>query len=389
MLKKLSSLLILSFVILFFNPISFSATPSASQQMSGQDWEWSPTISTLLQLQNINLDLSDSYTLANDIDATATVGWNSGVGFVPIGNLSTPFAGSFNGNSYTISNLFIDLPSTNNVGLFGYTSGATISNTGLLNVNITGQEYVGGLAGLAEYSSAVSNSYAIGSVTGSLIAGGLVGDIGASGSISDSYSEGSTTASNYVGGLMGVGEASSNISNSYSSDSVTGSSDYVGGLAGYIESSAVISNSYATGSVTGGGVIGGLVGENDHSTISNSYATGSVTGTYFVGGLVGYTQNSFSVSNSFATGAVTGSGSDVGGLIGYDDGSNTLTNNWWYNSLTYGIGSNGTAQSTGNWQMASGVSDFYSSSFTVYTGSTPWDFTSIWFLPSSSYPSLR
>ena len=53
--------------------------------------------------------------------------------------LAHPFTGTFNGNSYTISNLYIDIPSTNDVGLFGYTSGATIENVGLINVNITGE----------------------------------------------------------------------------------------------------------------------------------------------------------------------------------------------------------------------------------------------------------
>ncbi len=59
-----------------------------------------------------------------------------------------PFTGTFNGNNYTISNLFISLPSTNDVGLFGETSGATIENVGLVNANITGQNHVGGLLGL-------------------------------------------------------------------------------------------------------------------------------------------------------------------------------------------------------------------------------------------------
>ncbi len=79
-----------------------------------------------------------------------------------------------------------------------------------------------------------------------------------------------------------------------------------------------------------------------------------------VGGLVGKNYNSSSIDNSYATGSVSGS-TDVGGLIGNDDGTNTLTNNWWYNSLSQGIGNNGSNTSSGHWQEASSASDFYSS----------------------------
>ena len=91
--------------------------------------------------------LSSRFGLANNIDASGTCNWNSGAGFTPIGNSSTPFTGTFNGNNYTISDLFINLPTTNDVGLFGYTWGAIIENVGLLNANITGQNNVGGLVG--------------------------------------------------------------------------------------------------------------------------------------------------------------------------------------------------------------------------------------------------
>ena len=119
---------------------------------------------------------STTFGLANNIDATGTSNWNSGTGFSPVGNSTTPFTGTFDGNSYTISDLFINLPSTSNVGLFGYTSGATLENVGLLNINITGGNSVGALAGFIAYSSNIDNSYATGSVSGSGNGvGGLVG----------------------------------------------------------------------------------------------------------------------------------------------------------------------------------------------------------------------
>ena len=63
------------------------------------------------------------YALGSNIDATATSSWNGGAGFTPIAYSSYPyqFAGTFNGLGHTISNLTINLPSTNLVGLFGAT----------------------------------------------------------------------------------------------------------------------------------------------------------------------------------------------------------------------------------------------------------------------------
>ena len=58
------------------------------------------TITTAAQLQQIRQNLGGNYVLANDIDLT-------GINFEPIGNASTPFTGSFNGNGHTIKSMKI------------------------------------------------------------------------------------------------------------------------------------------------------------------------------------------------------------------------------------------------------------------------------------------
>ena len=89
-----------------------------------------------LELVGDNPSGSGTYTLGATIDLSlAKLGnaqggvWSAGNGFGPIGNASSPFTGSFNGNSgsgYTISNLTINAPSGANsyVGLFGTAAGA-------------------------------------------------------------------------------------------------------------------------------------------------------------------------------------------------------------------------------------------------------------------------
>ncbi len=212
--------------------------------------------------------LGKSYTLANDIDASATSTWNSNgsggyYGFTPIGDPGYTFRGIFDGLGHTISGLTINRPGTNYVGLFGYTNNTIIRNIGLVGGSVTGYDFVGGLVGFN--ASSISNAYATGSVTG--------------------Y--------NNVGGLVGYNDYSGGISNAYATGSVTGSNT-VGGLAGFNASS--ISNAYATGSVKGDYEVGGLAGSNLRS-ISNAYATGSVTGNFEVGGLAGF--NLGSISNAY------------------------------------------------------------------------------------------
>ena len=83
--------------------------------------------------------------------------WNSGNGWDPIGGVSGgQYTGDFDGNTYTISNLFIDRSSGSYAGLFAYLNGAsgkTVKNVSLVNVDVTlntstgSSVHVGGLAG--------------------------------------------------------------------------------------------------------------------------------------------------------------------------------------------------------------------------------------------------
>ncbi|MDX1669662.1 MAG: filamentous hemagglutinin N-terminal domain-containing protein, partial [Limnobacter sp.] len=95
------------------------------------------------QLQAIIIDPAAHYALAQDIDATATSGWNSGAGFAPIFG----FSGSLNGLGHRINNLSINRPTGSNVGIFSTLEQSSLSNLGLNNVNVVGNQNVGALAG--------------------------------------------------------------------------------------------------------------------------------------------------------------------------------------------------------------------------------------------------
>jgi len=262
-------------------------------------------------------------------------------------NFYIPYlAGEFDGNGHKISNLSFNFDFVALVGLFGYLApGGKVTQVGAENVNITGEDNVGGLVGWNQ-DGTVSDSYSTGSVTGGDECrgfGGLVGYIW-DGNVSNSYSSGTVAGRELVGGLVGLNRGGT-VSNSYATGSVTGG-EYVGGLMG--GNVGTVSNSYSTSNVTGDEFVGGLVGWNTYpgSTVSNSYSTGSVTGTSYAGGLVG--TNDGNVTNSFwdmetsgqsasdgGTGKTTAEMQDIGifsvagwYIIAVDHGSTNTTYTW-------------------------------------------------------------
>jgi len=293
-------------------------------------------------LMGIN-NMSTQYTLMNDIDL-------NGGSLTPIGTLSEPFTGIFDGNGHTISNFKITKPNDDNVGFFGNTVG-TVKNLTISNATVTGKQNVGILAGNASdtitncaitgsssvtgygdnvggligYNQAtVSSSFAqifqvLGGVNSSGTrltngvntshTGGLIGDN--RGNVNDSLSSGQIRGILKVGGLIGMN--SSNLTNSNSSASVNVIDSRAGGLVG--DNLGTISNSYSTGTITGGHRAGGLVGDHRGGVVIESYATGIVSGQDRVGGFIGTLSNNAIVDKSYATGKATGN-LHAGGFIG-------------------------------------------------------------------------
>jgi hypothetical protein len=124
-------------------------------------------ISNCEQLQNMKNKLDGNYYLTSNIDCSVSKGWNGGLGFEPIGrDMQDIFYGKLDGKGYSISNLYINRPDENNVGLFAKVYNAPLINFTLLNVNITGWNYVGGIAGLREMNDPLLSNV---NVTGSVI----------------------------------------------------------------------------------------------------------------------------------------------------------------------------------------------------------------------------
>lgn len=269
------------------------------------------------------------------------------------------FDASFNFNGQVISNLNINAPESDYVGLFGYVNNGHIANANIKNVNVVGRNYVGGIIG--DTIRTVYHYSASGSVKGRDYVGGLVGYVtlnsrslaqcynsclvngktnigglaGYARAIEQSSNSGTVNGETNVGGL--VGTADGNINQSYNLGTVNGETA-VGGLAGYTSSWSVFS-CYNSGVVNGKISVGGLVGHNNGS-IGYCYSSGEVNGVTTVGGLVGYNENA--IYHCYSYGLVTGS-SDVGGLVGVGAAENSL---WDIDASGQSVSSGGSGYNT-------------------------------------------
>ena len=259
---------------------------------------------------NLDFDTDDDGDVDSDDDY-----WNGGDGWDPIGEADTPFIADFKGNRRTVSNLFIDRDTEDEVGLFGAIDRNRISGVTLAGADVTGRDAVGSLLGDGVYATVIDN-HATGQVSGQDEVGGVVGRTW--GTVWYSSAAVNVSGNDAVGGLVGHQTLNDTIA-SYATGNVEGM-DAVGGLVGAVSDvTQVIEASYATGNVSGTGarltdsdsgfIICDLVGA---FTLSGPAETTTSTGGG-VGGLVGSSCGYVQVS--YATGAVSGTAA-VGGLVG-------------------------------------------------------------------------
>lgn len=200
------------------------------------------------------------YLLQNDLDLS---GYTSGEGWTPIGGDDpTPFRGSFDGGGHQITGLFISRSGADFQGLFGCVgSGGAVEKLGIVGTNITGQDFVGSVAG-AVASGTVKNCYATGNVSGRNDVGGVAGVV-ASGTVQSSYATGSVTGANTVGGVAGVVKDGGTIANCAALNPAVNGSSFVGRVTGDAASGGPLSGNIAFGGITvNGGMVSGGSGND-------------------------------------------------------------------------------------------------------------------------------
>ena len=239
-------------------------------------------INTPAQLDAVRNNQYSYFKLGQNIDLTSYLAVG-GAGYVKWGSEGWEPMGSgsgFDGAGYKITGLWINRPSTDDIGLFAGLGGC-VQNLGV----------------------EIANG---GQIRGRATVGGIVGSVNGEGA---------------------------KIINCYVTGNVSGTGYWVGGLAGWVNKGSVI-NCYTTCTVTGNQSVGGLIGNISNSgSVINCYATGNVisNGSY-AGGVVGDMSGGGIITDCVALNpSVTSISSSIGRV---SSRSGVLANNWARNNMT-------------------------------------------------------
>ena len=352
-MNRYTTMIFVPIIIIMIHIICFPLLASQDVFSGGSGTEQDPyQVETAEQLDEVRNYPDKHFIQTADIDLGVSP-WNDGSGWLPIGvyvagsdDYDQLFSGSYNGNDFTISNLTINRPGTNYIGLFGLTYHASLTNTRLENVNITGAHYVGALIAMTMSDCVITFSSSSGTVRS---VGPGIG----------------TDYVHWTGGL--IGQINGTVTDSYSTADVNGSGSVVGGFAGQANSGSLVERSYSTGSAHGTKFIGGFVGHVNPGTIRNCYTTASVSGSNHIGGFTGW--NRGQIINSYAVGGVSATSTlYIGGFIarvylGSDSG------NYWDTQTTGSTSSAGSALGRTTQDMT------YPYGSNTFVG---WDFDETW-----------
>ena len=153
-----------------------------------------------------------------------------------MGNRTTQYSGTFDGNNKTVSGLYFNGDATC-IGLFGSSeSDGNIKNVGVVDSYFKGNDHVGGVCG--NNAGTITNCYNAGNLTAiesSATIGGICGYNNA-GTIANCYNTGTVTATGIVASVGGVcGCSTELILNCYNIGTVTATSSGadISGICGY------------------------------------------------------------------------------------------------------------------------------------------------------------
>ena len=262
---------------------------------------------------------------------------------------STVYAGTFDGAGHTIQGVYCN-SYRGASGLFGYIDGATIRGvrvTGYFNADRA--EYAGCIVAFAQNSR----------ITGCVSTASINGD----------HSSQSAT-----GGIVGIAESNTQVSDCINYGTVKciiseSNATNAGGIVGWLADSSNITNcsNFGTvigltyGSYTPSIYVGGIVGFAWTKSISDCYNAGAVrineqgnsSATQVAGGIAGFAgfndTNPVQISNCYNVGSVTAANANamLGGIVGWSDYDSVAITNCYYLTGTAGqVYGHGTATVT-------------------------------------------
>lgn len=254
-LKKSLSLFIILSCIMFISNKSYSQTitslttladlfttnPSSTETAGSENNPWLiKTNQDLRNLATITTTSSNAYITSNQwFKLTKNLDFTGEANLTPIGTISHPFYGNFNGDMHKIMNFSIE-EITSQVGLFGNLaikqgnggSTPTIKDLGIVNAKVKGASQVGALVGYTIGCNTIQNcfvSYSAIEGTGTSV-GALIGDITSGGTdvtINNCYAQKCTVKGAYkLGGLIGSTNSNTTINNCYAKTVITATNTY-------------------------------------------------------------------------------------------------------------------------------------------------------------------
>ncbi|MDR2085427.1 MAG: T9SS type A sorting domain-containing protein [Bacteroidales bacterium] len=332
------------------------------------------------------------YRMTIDVDlvGSQTFQWPSMGFYIPNGNYYF-FAGHFDGDGHTVSNMYLESQTLTRAGLFGYAQYGSVRNIGIIGESTvilsgSGSKYLGGIVGYSSdviiencYNTANINSYC--NSSGSyLCSGGIVG-YGSNTTINNCYNTGTISSNtscsptgfpsfSYSGGMIGHCIVTENITitNCYNTGEILSSctstlaNAYSGGIIGYVNVAASmdVTECYNTGNVVAysscpssdddyspSSYAGGIISSNSGSNIlmNKCYNKGEISATNSAntskifssaGGIIGESKKT-TVSNCYNTGEIfssTFSNAYSGGVVGTSYENILIKNSYNVGTLT-------------------------------------------------------
>ncbi|MBK7000918.1 MAG: filamentous hemagglutinin N-terminal domain-containing protein [Rhodoferax sp.] len=244
---------------------------------------------------------ANKYFLANDLALTGS--------WTPL----TSFSGMFEGLGHTLGNLTNGTSTSDDQGLFGTISGATIQNIGITSGTITGGNNIGALVGrVTGGTNFVGNVFTAPAVSGTP-------------SVTVESDSGATTKS-YIGGLVGkLDGAILNVldsSNGAYVNAKAGAANTIDSVGGILGGNAGTNSIGIYGSSNSGQIVAGTVANKSSANLLGTHVGG------VMGRLKGTTINAFTINQTsdypngiFTQNFTTNSGniygeSVVGGILG-------------------------------------------------------------------------
>ena len=310
--------------------VVFAVSVNAATELS--------TAADIIDLMNTPSKWTGSYVLTNDIDLDDYTGTKAQA---RIGDNSTPFTGTFDGNGYAIRGVNL-VGASNRWGFFGWAAGATIEDLTLFGTISSSKDGVGGFVGLtgnkANTTTTIRNCVNYCSVSSTNSSMGRAAGIVAVHSanklanvnlvIENCVNYGNISVPKHGAGILGRAEDNSaaasgtvtvkNCANFGTVSSGTHKLDGMGGIVAVMlpfNSVYKIENCYNAGAVTAGYAIGGIVGR------LNAYKGAAGTGSLTVTNCVNVADVTALVVEN------TGTSGSVGGILGENNlaatGANT------------------------------------------------------------------